>query len=98
MEAYGYLFLTSVALAVVVTIVTFSSWIKSRTKTHGNGSSVLLALNLIFGGLVVLLTVFMFVYFPPADMQDAIFTLTPFFVTVVLVVISLNLSKKKARR
>lgn len=98
MEAYGYLFLTSVALAVVVTIVTFSSWIKNRTRTHGNGSYVLLALNFILGGLVVFLTVLMFAYFPPADRQDAVFTLAPFLVTVVLVAISLKLSKKKARR
>lgn len=93
MEAYGYLFLGCVALTIVVAVLTLFSWLRNRMGNRG-ASSILLALNLLFGGLVILLTIMMFVYFPPADRIDAVFTLAPFVATAVLLTASFILLRK----
>jgi hypothetical protein len=88
MELYGYLFfiaLASTFLSCVVALTFFGTKRFSRNgKANRTVAQICFALTILFGGLVVLVTLVLVFYFRSNDIFDWILSLTPLLVSALV--------------
>lgn len=98
MSAYGYLFLTAAALAFLVVFTTTYVWfvkkLMSDQDKENRISSAGLFLNILFMGLILVVTIYTYLSFTPSDYIDALLTASPLLVGAIFLSITLYVARR----
>lgn len=101
MRAFGYLFITAAALAFLVILVTTGVWylkkIMSDQDKENRISSIGLLLNILFTGLILVVTIFIYSSLSPSDYIDALLTASPLLISVIFLAATFFITRRTFR-
>lgn len=98
MRAFGYIFITITVLAFLVILVTTIIWFAKKLRfNHEMALRISRAgffLNMFFTGLILIMTVYIYLNLSPSDYIDALLTASPLLVSAVFLAASVSIKTR----
>lgn len=95
MLAFGYIFIATAVLALLVIFVTAVIWFTRRLSFDREVvlriSNVGFFLNMLFTGLILIMTIYICLNLSPSDYIDALLTASPLLISAIFLVASISI-------